>query len=145
MHSVNSNLCDAQWRILDQLHGENYACQDYIDREIIRHAQKWPHAVTIVCLRLFILLGGKKLLGGTNCHVEIYGRCEKKQCFRIEGRQILNPKNIISEALWGLYFNNILYKLEFNLWMSWQLFLGIVFIGNTARLKDTCKTWRILQ
>jgi hypothetical protein len=35
--SVNSNLCDAQWRILDQLHGENYACQDY--REIIWHAQ----------------------------------------------------------------------------------------------------------
>jgi hypothetical protein len=32
-------LCDAQWRILDQLHGENYACQDYIDREILRHAQ----------------------------------------------------------------------------------------------------------
>jgi hypothetical protein len=32
-------LCDAQWRILDQLHGENYACQDYIDRKIIRHAQ----------------------------------------------------------------------------------------------------------
>jgi hypothetical protein len=25
--------------VLDQLHGENYACQDYIDREIIRHAQ----------------------------------------------------------------------------------------------------------
>jgi hypothetical protein len=37
--SVNSNLWDAQWRILDQLHGENYACQDYIDREIMRHAQ----------------------------------------------------------------------------------------------------------
>jgi hypothetical protein len=37
--SVNSNLSDAQWRILDQLHGENYACQGYIDREIIRHAQ----------------------------------------------------------------------------------------------------------
>jgi hypothetical protein len=35
--------------------------------------------VTIVCLRLFIPLGEK------NCHVEIYGRCEKKQCFRIEG------------------------------------------------------------
>jgi hypothetical protein len=32
-------LGDAQWRILDQLHGENYACQDYIDREIIRPAQ----------------------------------------------------------------------------------------------------------
>jgi hypothetical protein len=37
--SVNSNLCDAQRRILDQLYGENNACQDYIDREIIRHAQ----------------------------------------------------------------------------------------------------------
>jgi hypothetical protein len=37
--SVNSNLCDAQWRTLDQLHRENYACQDYIDQEIIRHAQ----------------------------------------------------------------------------------------------------------
>jgi hypothetical protein len=32
-------LCDAQWRILDQLHGENYACPDYVDQEIIRHAQ----------------------------------------------------------------------------------------------------------
>jgi hypothetical protein len=52
-------------------------------------------------------------LGEKNCHVEIYGRCEKKQCFSIEGQKktvsflilemegwrIRNPKNIISEAL----------------------------------------------
>jgi hypothetical protein len=53
--------------------------------------------VTIVCLRLFIPLGGK------NCHVEIYGQCEQIFFFflisEMEGRRIRNQKNIISEAL----------------------------------------------
>jgi hypothetical protein len=60
--------------------------------------------VTIVCLRLFIPQGGK------SCHVEIYGRGEKKnsasefgkQIFflisKMEGRRIRNPKSIKSEA-----------------------------------------------
>jgi hypothetical protein len=61
--------------------------------------------VTIVSLRLFIPLGGK------NCYVEMYGRCEKnsaselkvgKQIFfmisEMQSRRICNPKNIISEA-----------------------------------------------
>jgi hypothetical protein len=94
-------LCDAQWRILDQLHGENYACQDNIDRKIIRHAKNDNR-----------LLATCHTARGKNCHVEIYGRREKKSaselkvgkkiCFLIsemEGRRIRNQKNIISEAL----------------------------------------------
>jgi hypothetical protein len=94
---VNSNLCDAQWRMLDQLHGENYACQDYVDREIIWHA-----TVMIVCLRLFIPLGGKKLPRGNLWSVR---KKTVLQSFRIEGRKwkvgrrIRNPQNIVSEAL----------------------------------------------
>jgi DUF917 family protein len=64
--SVNSNLCDAQWRILDQLHGKNYACQYYIDREIdreiIRHAQN-DHSDDRL-LATFHTARGKKLPRG---------------------------------------------------------------------------------
>jgi hypothetical protein len=111
--SVNSNLCDAQWRILDQLHGENYACQDYIDREIIWHAQN-DHSDDRLLVTFYTAKGKntptwKYMVGA-----------RKKQCFRIEGRknkffflisemecrQIRNPKNIISEALFAENLRN---------------------------------------
>jgi hypothetical protein len=79
--SVNSNLCDAQWRILDQLHGENYACQDYMDREIIQHAQNDHSDVRL--LATFHTARGK------NCHVEIYGRCKKNSASELKvGKKI---------------------------------------------------------
>jgi hypothetical protein len=104
--SVNSNLSDAQWRILDQLHGENYACQEYIDREIIRHAQN-DHSDDRL-LATFHTARGKK----TSTWKFMVDAREKKQCFRIEGRkniffflilemegrQIRNQKYITSEA-----------------------------------------------
>jgi hypothetical protein len=45
-----------------QLHGENYACQDYIDREIIRHAQN-DHSDDRL-LATFHSARGKKLSRG---------------------------------------------------------------------------------
>jgi hypothetical protein len=104
--SVNSNLWDAQWRILDQLHGENYACQDYIDRDIKPHSQN-DHSDDRL-LATFHTARGKKtatwkfMVGAKkNSGFRIEGR--GKQIFylisEMEGRPIrINPKNIISEA-----------------------------------------------
>jgi hypothetical protein len=80
--SVNSNLCDAQWRILDQLHGENYACQGLSNAAVDVHPV--PHGQDQTIPEGSILVGSyvtasKPLTEGLCCNV---GKCYAVQSDR---------------------------------------------------------------